>query len=37
MGYARKSFKKAKSLGRFKKTARRIHPMNNVPRGGFRI
>jgi len=34
MGYRRKSNKSRRT---FKKTARRVHSMNKVPRGGFRI
>lgn len=34
MGYRKKAFKSRRT---FKKTARRVHSMNRVPRGGFRI
>lgn len=34
MSYRKRSFKSRRV---FKKTARRAHPMNRVPRGGFRI
>jgi len=37
MSFKKRSFKKAKSYGKFKKTARRIHPMNTAPRGGFSL
>jgi len=37
MAYRRKSFKKAKSMRTFKRTAKRIHPLNMPGRGGFRL
>lgn len=35
MSYARKQFKK--SAKRFYKTSKKVHSLNNVPRGGFRL
>ena len=35
MGYKRKVFKK--SAKRFYKTSQRVHSLNEVPRGGFRL
>lgn len=34
MAYKKRAFKSRRN---FKKTARRVHSMNRVPRGGFRI
>lgn len=34
MAYRKRSFKSRRT---FKKTAKRVHKMNRVPRGGFRI
>lgn len=35
--YGRKIVRRMKSVKRFRRTARRVHPKNYVPRGGFRI
>lgn len=32
--YRRRSFKSKRA---FKRTAKKVHPMNNTPRGGYRL
>lgn len=37
MGYRRKNSRGMKGRRTFKRTARRMSSLNNVPRGGFRL
>lgn len=37
MRRSRRSFRRMKSPKRFYKTSKRVHPVNVVPRGGYRL